>query len=231
MGVNHSTTNQTFTNTVSNELSNSSEASATSQCVASVGDINVTAGCHVDVKNKCMSQASATIDSSVSAFMKTLNKMNEKQKADALGGFNISKTDTNVSQTLTNKLNNDCKANSTTLNEIIAHNITCSGGGSEVTLINTGSAEGNCAIKAIQRVLSDVDNKFVQDQENKGLISDITSLFSTPASSMASLAILVLAIVAMVVFFSVGTGGGGPPMGPGFAGGGMRRIAHGLSRC
>ncbi|QGN68062.1 myristoylated virion core protein [Equine molluscum contagiosum-like virus] len=156
----------TINQKITHNLQQSAQASATTKCDISIGNIRFgrNRGCNVLVRNMCSSNASAQLDAIIKAATDTYNELSEEQKAFApsllTAALNIQTNVNTITKDFSDYVKQTCTANAVVNNTIKVQNLEvddCSAPeGMLMTFefVNTGTSQGNCAMKAVMDVLT-----------------------------------------------------------------------------
>lgn len=157
------TTIQTTVNTTVNSLNNLAAASATANCIISIGSISFTEAenCTLSIINNCSASATAAIDAVTTAATQVYNGLTSEQKETGAQLFTASTNIQTTAQTMVNTfesyVNNTCKTDALINNVITIQNINygvCKSSiPTEIKFINTGQASANCAINVVNNML------------------------------------------------------------------------------
>ncbi|AKC03473.1 myristylated IMV envelope protein [Bovine papular stomatitis virus] len=174
------TTVTTINERIRNELQQTASASATADCDVTIGSLIIrkNLGCSVSVQNMCSADASAQLDAVMKAVSSTFNDLSADQKAYVPGlltaALNIQTTVTTAVKDFENYVRQTCTADSVIHNKIKVQSIVmdecASPPGGQTThleFINTGTASGNCGVKAVMDVLAKASTT-VKDQQVAG---------------------------------------------------------------
>ncbi|ASC55592.1 myristylated IMV envelope protein-like protein [Seal parapoxvirus] len=176
------TTVTTISERIRNELEQSASASATADCSVTIGSLIIrkNTGCSVSVRNMCSANADAQLDAVMKAVSTTFNDLSADQKAYVPGlltaALNIQTTVTTAVKDFETYVKQTCKSDSVVHNKIKVQNIVmdeCSsppgGGTTHLEFVNTGTAVGNCGVKAVMDVVAKASTSVRNEQvANKG---------------------------------------------------------------
>lgn len=202
MGSNVSKTYQEATNEMIQKLDQTSKASATATCKIISGDITGEdwENCVVENINYCDASANAGMDAAVDAAVSAWNKATDSQKTSLLPSLNVRDSSQINRSKIEEILNQKCTADSVSANEIIKGNINLRGcKNSSFKNLNTGYAKSDCAMKAVQKLIS--DTKADSSGSQSGF--DLASFMGGQGPSMSSISsiILIVCVVLIVVAF------------------------------
>ncbi|ASY92343.1 myristylated IMV envelope protein [Orf virus] len=172
------TTVTTVSERIRNELEQSASASATADCDVTIGSLIIrkNLGCSVSVRNMCSANAGAQLDAVMKAVSSTFNDLSSDQKAYVPGlltaALNIQTTVNTAVKDFETYMKQTCTADAVIHNKIKIQNIVmeecASLPGSPAThleFVNTGTAAGNCGVKAVMDVLAKASTTVRNDQE------------------------------------------------------------------
>ncbi|AIZ77298.1 putative myristylated IMV envelope protein [Parapoxvirus red deer/HL953] len=176
------TTVTTVSERIRNELEQTASASAKADCDVTIGSLIIrkNLGCSVSVRNMCSANSSAQLDAVMKAVSSTFNDLSAEQKAYVPGlmtaALNIQTTVTTAVKDFETYVKQTCNADSVIHNKIKVQNIVmdecASPPGGQTThleFVNTGTASGNCGVKAVMDVLAKASTTVKAEQEaNKG---------------------------------------------------------------
>ncbi|ATI21168.1 IMV membrane protein [Eastern grey kangaroopox virus] len=148
------------------KLEQSASASAEAHCDVSIGNIffGNNRGCNVLVKNMCSAQADAQMQAIIDAVREVYEDLSEDQKAYApsllTAALNIQTNVNTISQDFETFVKQKCSSSAVVNDRIKIQNVrieNCSAPpGQLVTFefVNTGTSQGNCAMKTVMDVLT-----------------------------------------------------------------------------
>lgn len=161
------TTVTTVSERIRNELEQSAAASATANCDVTIGSLIIrkNTGCSVSVRNMCSANADAQLDAVMKAVSATFNDLTADQKAYVpellTAALNIQTTVTTAVKDFETYVRQTCKSDAVVHNKIKVQNVfidECAappgGGTTNLEFVNTGTAVGNCGVKAVMDVVS-----------------------------------------------------------------------------
>lgn len=212
MGANVSKTTSKITNTIANEIDQSSSASATAECSIKTGNIVMknAKGCQVLNKNSCGASASAVIDATVNAAADAFSQATTAQKTKLLPGINASSTKQDIKNEISNVLKQKCQSNANVRNSILSQDIIIDGcENSSIQNINVGDAVAMCGIRAVMQAATTAGVKAdttqatgsVADAIGIGDIGGFGSMSTYGIISSASCSLCCCCIILIFLFF------------------------------
>lgn len=160
---------QRITNEVNNTLINNAGASATANCIVTIGTIGFVSSnnCAIKIANNCSASATAAIGAVSDAVIKLFNNMtDEQQNAGAqlfTASLNIQTSQKDLVNDFNTYIENNCKTDALLNNVIKIENISygsCSASTPmDLTFINTGQASANCVINVVNKILVEATNQ------------------------------------------------------------------------
>ncbi|ANS71149.1 imv membrane protein [Pteropox virus] len=195
---------QTVVNTINDKirtkLEQQASASATAVCDVTIGSLIIrkNLGCSVSVRNLCSAQADAQLDAILSAVTDVYNNLSDSQKAYVpellTASLNIQTTVNTAVKDFETYLKQTCNSDAIIHNKIKVQNVVmdeCASPPGAITHIdftNTGTAKGNCGVKAVLDVLTKASTK-----ESSSQIANIPTYYLIIA--------IVLVIFAMIFLY------------------------------
>lgn len=176
MGANVSKTVEKISNTIINEIDQSSGASSTVNCAVKTGNINLRNSKRSSVinENRCGASASAAMEATVEAAAKALAEASTEQKTKLLPGVNASSTDLETRNLIRNQLKQKCQANSSAALEIATGDINIDGSEDcHIKNINFGDVVSNCGIKTVIKAALDAEVKGNTSQSTGSLLEGL----------------------------------------------------------
>lgn len=156
---------QTAVNTINNSIKSSldmaAEVNSNAKCKIEIGTISFTRtnGCTITVSNNCSAKTDIMLESVQKAVVNFYNNMNVEQKQEApmwfTAAFNASTTVSTFNNDFESVLKQKCLANAGVDNSITIQNVSISdcnappGDQMKFEFINSGTATGQCAMKAL----------------------------------------------------------------------------------
>lgn len=176
MGTNVSKTVGNMTNEIVSEIDQTSTASATADCSIKTGNINLLRSRRSSVtnENRCGASASAALEATVNAASNAFMKATNEQKANIMPGMNVNSSSQDIKNSIRNKINQSCNANSATTLAIANGDITiedCED--SHIKNINFGNAVANCGVKTVIQTALASESESETKQETTGLLEGI----------------------------------------------------------
>ena len=203
MGANASKSVANISNTIDNELAQQGFSSTTCSANIIVGNITIKNAKRSQIinSNRCSATAQAALDAATNAATDEVMKLNTKQRTSVIPGVNISDTRSDIRGKIKQKLEQICMSNANTALLISTKDLIIEGGEDNVIRnVNTGTAEGNCAVRTVMdaALTSKVDAS--TDQFTGDIFSELFS-GNTPLFSGASSVLLCSCIMCIVIFY------------------------------
>jgi hypothetical protein len=137
---------------VTSELKNTVTNSTNQRghCTNTMTNINMDLdGCDLDLKQECILDFEVTISDVISATSNVASNTEFKQKASGLFDFNLSSTDEEIRNTISNKINNSCKTNEFAKNYMDNFILTAKNCTEPIVVWQTGNLKSSCALSTI----------------------------------------------------------------------------------
>lgn len=177
MGANVSSAMSNMISKIENRLSQTAGVSSTANCDISIGniDFNNSDGCSFSTENLCGASSNAALGAISEAVADAWGNLSNQQKTAFLSGINVSKTKQEIQNYVEQELEQECQANSNITQEIATGNITVTNctGGAQFKVINSGTAQSNCAINSVLQSVANTSAKLQSEQEGEGFLNQL----------------------------------------------------------
>lgn len=178
MGANGSKTISQLTNKIDNELSQTLNTSANTECIIANGDLRLKGmkNCKVTNSNRCGASASAVMDATISAALDAFNSATTAQKTSIFPGFNANSTQQDIKNLISNKIKQTCNSDANTRLAILNKNIyieDCED--SIIENINVGDSAASCGIRAVIDQIATTSNE-TKNKQATGLLTMMNPL-------------------------------------------------------
>lgn len=205
MGLNVSTTRQSFQTKLKTNLEQQFGSSANTNCNIKINPIlKNTYGCSFKVINQCNANTNISGNMAAQLIADAINKLTQEQKAELLGGMNISANSTDIVQDIETHLSQKCDANSKLKLDIDAGKVEVENCfNTPIEFINTGDSTASCMMEAAARAAADIDNKNDNIQKMVGLFGGPFNAIATSVGSSAFIIICCcfLCVVCLIFIF------------------------------
>ncbi|AWU47105.1 IMV myristylated membrane protein [Sea otter poxvirus] len=197
---------QTVVNNINDKirtrLEQQASASSTAVCDITIGSLIIkkNLGCSVSVRNLCSAQSDAQIDAILSAVTDVYNNLSDEQKSYVPGlltaSLNIQTTVNTAIKDFETYVKQTCNADAIIHNKIKVQSIVmdeCAsppGATTHIDFTNTGTAKGNCGVKAVLDVIA------------KASTNEASRQYSNIPTPYMYIAIAVIAIAMIFLYYA-----------------------------
>ena len=218
MGANVSTSQSIITNKINQEIDQSARASATTTCEITIGNVNLqnSGGCRVRNENKCVASSQAALDAISTAAADAWSTASTEQKTSLIPGFNVSATNQEVKNEISNILRQKCQSDSLVTQRVAQGDLNLQGCQDvEVINLNTGNAQADCGIKTVVDTVTKAAGEIKTTQSTGDIFGDIANALQSAGIFSVICCICCCCILLLLgggyMFFMGGFGGSSAP--------------------